>query len=84
MRWAFFSSTFPKVKTMATAPKKQPAASKNSAPTGLPAAIKLKSFYSFYDDDNNHRQWAPDVVISDPEDVALLVERQVEFEAVEQ
>ncbi len=47
-----------------------------------PQAIRLQSFYSFYDEDSTHRQFSG--VISDPEQIDLLIARGVEFEVVEQ
>lgn len=47
----------------------------------LPASVKLASPYAFYDDDNNMRSWSHGQVVTDPEHIAVLLERAAPLEA---
>lgn len=47
----------------------------------LPASATLAAPYAFYDDDSKLHSWAAGQVISDPNELALLVERGAIFES---
>lgn len=47
-----------------------------------PASIKLTAPYGFIDDNDQHRYWQPGQVVINPDEIALLTERQAPIEAV--
>lgn len=50
-------------------------------PAPLPSSVKLKSLYAFFDDQNRFCSWAEGQVVSDPETIRTLIERQAPVEA---
>lgn len=49
-------------------------ANDNSA-SDLPASILVKSLFAFYGDDGAFHQWQPGTRITDPDEIALLMDR---------
>jgi len=41
-----------------------------------PNSITLEAPYAFYEEDGTFRQWLPGHVVTDPEHIALLIERK--------
>ena len=47
----------------------------------LPASVKVAAPYAFYDDNGKLHSWAAGQVLDDAEEIAILVDRGVIFEA---
>ncbi len=65
----------PKPKTPAK-PYVAPASSEAAA---LPARIQLVRPHSFIDADARHRVWLPGHTVTNPDDIALLIARKVDY-----
>lgn len=48
-----------------------------------PASIELVTPYGFYDDNDTLKMWQPGQVVSDPDEVKLLVDRGAEIKVLE-
>lgn len=48
----------------------------------LPSKIRMTHLHGFVDDNGMHRQWHGGNVISNPHEIALLVERGARFEVI--
>jgi hypothetical protein len=46
----------------------------------VPESITLSAPHGFIDDEGNHRYWQQGQVVTDPEEVALLIEREASIE----
>ncbi len=49
---------------------------KANPPTDTNPLLVLESPYGFYDDDDQLHQWSAGQIVDDPEEIALLLERQ--------
>ncbi len=45
----------------------------------LPAHVKMKTPYAYYEDGGRLRSWAEGEMVTDPSEIALLVERKAPF-----
>ena len=46
----------------------------------VPQSVTLSAPHGFIDDEGNHRYWQQGQVVTDPEEVALLIEREASIE----
>lgn len=60
-----------------TAPAAAPAApAAPAAEAKHPTRVKLAQLYGFWDENKRYRQWVEGDVVENPEEIALLIERQ--------
>ena len=49
----------------------------------LPARIRITHLHGFIDEDETHRQWKGGTVVSNPDEIALLIGRGARYEVLE-
>lgn len=67
------------VPTEPAAPPVQPPKAKSK----VPASVKLMSPHGFIDENEQHRYWHSGQEVTDPEEIALLIERKAPLEGIE-